>query len=86
MVDKTLSHNDTVYSLLSRRVALVIKSTIQNKRFVSDAVITSNGLEHIRSNLQALAQRILKLVQHHRQVYASWYDAIIRDALADHVE
>ncbi|KAG1406512.1 hypothetical protein G6F60_002882 [Rhizopus arrhizus] len=84
MVNKTLSHTDTVYSLLSRRVALVIKSTLQNKRFVSDAVITSNGLEHVHNNLQALSQRVLKLVQHHRQVYAVWYDDIIHCALQSH--
>ncbi len=81
MVDKTLSHTDTVYSLLSRRVASVIKSAIQNKQCVNDRVITSNGLEHIKNNLQLLSQRIITLTQFHRQVYAPWYDEMISEAL-----
>jgi hypothetical protein len=81
MVDKTLSHTDTVYSLLSRRIASVIKSAIQNKQFVNDRVITSNGLEHIKNNLQLLSQRIITLTQFHRQVYAPWYDEMISEAL-----
>jgi dsDNA-binding SOS-regulon protein len=81
MVNKTLSHTDTIYLLLSRRVASVIKSTIQNKHFVTDAVITSYGLDHVRIKLQELALKISKLVQHHRKVYAEWYNDIISVAL-----
>ncbi|KAI8876855.1 Tcp11-domain-containing protein [Backusella circina FSU 941] len=83
MVNKTLSHTDTIYLLLSRRVASVIKSTIQNKHFVTDAVITSYGLEHVRIKLQELALKISKLVQHHRKVYTEWYSDIIADALME---
>lgn len=85
MVDKTVSHNDTVYSLLSRRVASVIKSTVQNNRFVTDAVLSSNGLEHVRSNLQSISLKIQRLAHHHRKVYASWYDEIITEALNENI-
>ncbi|KAI9281056.1 T-complex protein 11-domain-containing protein, partial [Sporodiniella umbellata] len=81
MILKTLSHSDTVYSLLSRRVASVIKSTLQNKRFVTNAVMVSHGLEHVHAPLQALSQRVFRLAQYHSQIYASWYDPIIQEAL-----
>jgi hypothetical protein len=83
MVDKTVSHTDTVYSLLSRRVAKVITSTIQNKKFVTDAVLSSQGLEHVKSQIQSISIQIQRLAHHHRKVYASWYDDIIKEAL-DH--
>lgn len=85
MVDKTVSHSDTVYSLLSRRVATVIKTTIQNNQFVTDAVLSSNGLQHVRSNLQSVAHKILRMTHHHRRVYASYYDDIITRALNEHL-
>ncbi|KAI9483684.1 MAG: T-complex protein 11-domain-containing protein [Benjaminiella poitrasii] len=80
MVDKTVSHNDTVYSLISRRVASIIKSTLQNNRFVADAVLSGNGLEHVKSQLQTTAIQIQRLVYHHRKVYGSWYHQIIKDS------
>jgi uncharacterized membrane protein len=86
MVDKTVSHTDTVYSLLLRRVGMVIKSTIQNKTFVTDAVLTSNGLEHVRTNLQSLAIKIQRLAHHNKKVYASWYDEIMKEALDQHAQ
>ncbi|KAI8636027.1 T-complex protein 11-domain-containing protein [Parasitella parasitica] len=85
MVDKTVSHNDTVYTLLSRRVALVIKSTVHNNAFVTDAVLSSNGLEHVRSHLQSISLKIQRLAHHHRKVYASWYDEIITEALNESI-
>ncbi|EPB89911.1 hypothetical protein HMPREF1544_03294 [Mucor circinelloides 1006PhL] len=85
MVDKTVNHNDTVYSLLSRRVAMVIKSTVQNNKFVTDAVLSSNGLEHVRGHLQSISLKIQRLAHHHRKVYASWYSEIITEALSESV-
>ncbi|KAG2234598.1 T-complex protein 11-domain-containing protein [Thamnidium elegans] len=85
MVDKTVSHSDTVYSLLSRRVASVIKLSIQNNTFVTDAVLASNGLQHVRSHLQAIAHKILRMTHHHRKVFASYYDEIIKTALHEHL-
>ncbi|KAL0144061.1 T-complex protein 11-domain-containing protein [Mucor lusitanicus] len=85
MVDKTVNHNDTVYSLLSRRVAMVIKSTVQTNKFVTDAVLSSNGLEHVRGHLQSISLKIQRLAHHHRKVYASWYSEIINEALNESV-
>ena len=85
MVDKTMSHTDTVYSLLSRRVATVIKSTIQNNTFVTDAVLASHGLQHVKSHLQSISLQILRMTHHHRKVYASYYDEIITKALQEHL-
>lgn len=81
MVEKTISHSDTVYSLLSRRIGSILKSTIQNNKFVTDAVLSSNGLQHVRSQLQSIAHKVLAMTHHHRKVYSIYYDDIITEAL-----
>ncbi|KAF7732511.1 hypothetical protein EC973_003257 [Apophysomyces ossiformis] len=81
MVDKTLSHSDTVYSLLARRVGSVIRCQLQTGQFASREILTSYGLDHVRKTLKDLCDRLLVLVRYHRQVYAPWYDEIIQDEL-----
>lgn len=81
MVEKTISHSDTVYSLLSRRIGTILKSTIQNNKFVTDAVLSSNGLQHVRSQLQSIAHKVLAMTHHHRKVFSIHYDDIITEAL-----
>ncbi|KAI8387531.1 T-complex protein 11-domain-containing protein [Blakeslea trispora] len=83
MVDKTINQTDTVYSLLSRRIASVIRNTIQNNQFVTEAVLTSNGLDPIRAQLQSISLKIQQLANHNRKVYSSWYNDIITEALND---
>ncbi|KAG1449137.1 hypothetical protein G6F56_008737 [Rhizopus delemar] len=76
MVDKTLSHTDPIYNILSHRIGSVIKSTIIEGKFNAESV-THQGLEFIQPTLQLLSLRILKLVRHHRQVYTDWYNELI---------
>lgn len=83
MVDKTLHHSDTVYSLLSRRVGSVIRTQVQTGQFATPEILASYGLEHIRKPLQQLCKRVMLLARHHRQVYAPWYDEIIADGLEE---
>lgn len=84
MVDKTISHTDTIYLLLFRRAMSVIKSTIQSKRFVTDTVISSYSLDGVRERLEELAKKILVLSEHNQKVYATWYDKIISNALNEY--
>lgn len=79
MVEKTLKHTDTVYSLLVRRVASVIRSQLHTGRFVTREMLVSYGLEHVSKRLERLCNRLYVLVRHHRQVYSTWYDDIIAD-------
>ncbi|KAI9313091.1 T-complex 11 [Dichotomocladium elegans] len=81
MVDKTISHSDTVYSLLMRRVGSVIRSQLQSGNFASREVLVSYGLDHVRKPLEMLSNRLMMLGRHHRQVYAPWYDEIIKDEI-----
>ncbi|KAG0183078.1 hypothetical protein DFQ29_000081 [Apophysomyces sp. BC1021] len=81
MVDKTLSHSDTVYTLLARRVGSVIRSQLQTGQFASREILTSYGLDNVRKTLKELCGRMMVLVRYHRQVYAPWYDEIISDEL-----
>ncbi|KAI8364648.1 T-complex protein 11-domain-containing protein [Radiomyces spectabilis] len=80
MVDKTLSHSDSLYSLLSRRVGSVLKSYIHSSgEFVTPAILTSYGLEYVDKPLKSLCRSVLALVLHHRQVYNTYYRQIIRN-------
>ncbi|KAI8327862.1 T-complex protein 11-domain-containing protein [Chlamydoabsidia padenii] len=73
MVQRILSHNDTVYALLARRVASVLKHQLMGHEFVSDAILTSSSLEYVKVPLQQLALRIDTLCHHHLKVHLPWY-------------
>ncbi|KAG2221480.1 hypothetical protein INT45_005021 [Circinella minor] len=83
MVDKTLSHTDAIYSLLSRRVSRVIKTYINNNhkqqdqqqedKKISDTILQSNGLYHVRKPLHDLCIRIAALTDYNYRVHNQWY-------------
>ncbi|KAI8150307.1 T-complex protein 11-domain-containing protein [Fennellomyces sp. T-0311] len=77
MVDKTISHSDTVYSLLMRRVGSVIRSQLSTAKFATREVLASYGLECVRKPLEQLCVRVMILGRHHLQVYSPWYTDII---------
>ncbi|KAI7868769.1 T-complex protein 11-domain-containing protein [Spinellus fusiger] len=77
MVDKTLSHTDTVYSLLTRRVASIIRNYLLNGQPLTEATATSHGLGHVYKPLNDVCHKILILSQHHRKVYDQWYSELI---------
>lgn len=81
MINKTLKHTDTVYSLLSRRVSSVLRASIQKEEFVTHDVLASYGLESVQDELKRLSDKITRLASHNRQVYATWYDDIIQEEL-----
>jgi hypothetical protein len=78
MVDKTLSYKDTVYLLLNRRIRDAIRVQLTTGKFRKD---TNTGLDVVMDELMALSRKIFIMARHNRDVYASWYDGIIRGAL-----
>ncbi|KAI9264377.1 T-complex protein 11-domain-containing protein [Phascolomyces articulosus] len=82
MVDKTLSHTDAIYSLLSRRVLAVIKTCItnsnssmkQNEKLISDTMLQSYGLFYVRDPLHKLCVRISALADYNYRVHGQWYE------------
>ncbi|KAI9010423.1 T-complex protein 11-domain-containing protein [Phycomyces nitens] len=79
MVEKTLSHNDMVYTLLARRVGSVLRNHLHTGHLVEQDTLISSGLGYVRQPLKDLSQRLYVLVHHNRQVYQPWYDAILQD-------
>ncbi|KAI9264046.1 T-complex protein 11-domain-containing protein [Phascolomyces articulosus] len=79
MVDKTVSHSDTVYSLLMRRVASVVRTQLNSGKFATREVLASYGLECVRKSLEQLCERVMVLGRHHFLVYSRWYDEILID-------
>ncbi|KAL0088649.1 T-complex protein 11-domain-containing protein [Phycomyces blakesleeanus] len=79
MVDKTLSHTDTIYLLLTRRVATIIRSYLNSPQTLTPAAAASQGLEHVFQPLTEVCANLYRLATHHRKVYGSWYDTIISE-------
>ncbi|KAI9478917.1 T-complex protein 11-domain-containing protein [Zychaea mexicana] len=77
MVDKTVSHSDTVYSLLMRRVASVVRTQLNTGKFATREVLASYGLECVRKTLEQLCVRVMVLGRHHLQVYSPWYNEML---------
>jgi hypothetical protein len=77
MVQRILSHTDTVYALLGRRVATVLKHQLTSHQFVSDAVLASSSLEHVKAPLEQLATQVNAFGHHHLKVHLPWYAACL---------
>jgi hypothetical protein len=73
MVQRILSHTDTVYALLGRRVAAVLKHQLTSHQFVSDAVLASSSLEHVKAPLELLATQVNVFSHHHLKVHLHRY-------------
>lgn len=76
MVEKTLSYKDPFFSVLSRRMERLVKTSLE-KEFRQDA-LKKNGLELIDSEFTPLVKRITALAQHNRDVFGFHYDSILK--------
>jgi hypothetical protein len=85
MVDKTLQYRDSFFRMVFRRVLSVIKSTIHHNRFVSDAILASHGLGHVKDNLELVSCKIAVLAKHNMAVYSPWYEELMENALYKYV-
>ena len=81
MVSKTLSQNDKVYSLLSRRVQTIVKTHLQSGQFPKPELLAQYGVASVAKELEALSKKIRILGRYNREVYAKWYDETIRERL-----
>ncbi|KAJ3085810.1 hypothetical protein HK102_013808 [Quaeritorhiza haematococci] len=77
MVNKTLSFKDPVYSLLSRRIVAVVKSQLVNGSFRREGLVSA-GLDVVAQELEAFSRKILFLASHNKEVYAKFYDDILK--------
>ncbi|KAJ3277222.1 hypothetical protein HK104_003544 [Borealophlyctis nickersoniae] len=80
MVDRTLSHKDPVYSLLSRRIMGVVK-TFLDKGVVRRDGLARMGLDLVGPEVEGVAVRVGRLAKFNREVYAGWYDGILREVV-----
>lgn len=78
MVNRILSRNDSVYTLLANRVISVLKFQLIQHQFVSDAILTSSSLDLIKQPLNELAIKLDHLCYHHLKVYLPWYSIILQ--------
>ncbi|TPX36381.1 hypothetical protein SmJEL517_g01451 [Synchytrium microbalum] len=80
MVEKTLSHKDAVFTLLSRRAHTAIKQQLVSSHFKRDA-LTSAGLDLVGKELEDLSRKVYLLAKHNKEVHAKHYDDILKKAL-----
>lgn len=81
MVDKTLSHNDAIYALLSRRVASVLRSYIATRDMAAPTALYSYGLRHVSETLQGLCEHVYVLADYHYRVHEQRYKVIINQIM-----
>jgi hypothetical protein len=74
MVEKTMAHNDTVFSLLNRRIQRSVQQQLTSGNYKKDS---SSGFEVVEKEVEALSQKIFHLAKFNRDVYAPWYDSIL---------
>ncbi|KAI7869226.1 T-complex 11 [Spinellus fusiger] len=79
MVEKTVSQEDMVYTLLTRRVGTIVRYQLSTGQWVQKEVVVSSGLDYVHQPLKGLCHKLNILASHHRQVYASWYESILHD-------
>ncbi|CAG8457132.1 13622_t:CDS:2 [Cetraspora pellucida] len=83
MVSKTLSQSDKVFSLLSRRIQNIMKQHLQTGQFPKKETLTQHGVIAVAKELEQLSRKICILGRYNREVYAYWYDTIIREQLQE---
>jgi hypothetical protein len=76
MVEKTVSFNDGIFSLISRRMQTIIRHQMEKSTFKQES-LASYGLDTIASELENLSRRIYLLVKHNKEVYVNHYDSIL---------
>jgi len=82
LIDKTLNVKDSIFLLIQRRVLGSIRDVII-KGELNKPALAKQGLDCIEIELDALCRRSYALAKFNREVYAPWYDEIIRNHLAD---
>lgn len=75
MVEKTLSHKDPFFSVLSRRIERLVRVALE-KDFKKEA-LKKNGLDLIENEFEPLVNKICILARHNRAVYNEHYDSIL---------
>lgn len=75
MVEKTLTHKDPFFSVLSRRMEKIVRVALE-RNFRRDS-LAKNGLDAIETEFEPLVKRITALVKHNKDVYGVHYDAIL---------
>ncbi|GET00023.1 T-complex protein 11-domain-containing protein [Rhizophagus clarus] len=83
MVSKTLSQSDKVFSLLSRRIQGVVKQHLQTGQFPKKETLAQYGVLTVAKELEQLSKKICVLGRYNREVYASWYDTVIKEHLSE---
>ncbi|CAO3620654.1 unnamed protein product [Cunninghamella blakesleeana] len=78
MINRILSRNDSVYTLLANRVISVLKFQLIQHQFVSDAILTSSSLDLIKQPLNELAIKLDHICYHHLKVNLPWYSIILQ--------
>jgi hypothetical protein len=81
MVSKTLSQSDKVFSILSRRIQSIIKQHLQTGQFPKKEILTQYGVLPVAKELEQLSRKIYTLALYNRDIYANWYDNVIRERL-----
>ncbi|OZJ03335.1 hypothetical protein BZG36_04213 [Bifiguratus adelaidae] len=82
MVEKTISFRDPIYNLFSRRIHTALKHHVTTGKPAKQETLQSYGLGCLESELQTLGEELYRLGRYHRQVYASYLDAMLQELVS----
>lgn len=78
MVNKTMSLNDTIYSLINRRMRDAIRAYLVSGKW---SIGPNSGLDMVAVELEAIAAKTMRLGRHNAAVHEPQYNEVIRTAL-----
>jgi hypothetical protein len=81
LVEKCVSAQFPLYSLVSRRVSACIRHQLATGTFKKDH-FTNQGLDMVEAELEKVSTKLCLLAKHNKEVHAKHYDEIIRQRLA----
>ncbi|KAI8915884.1 T-complex protein 11-domain-containing protein [Gorgonomyces haynaldii] len=76
MLEKTVSYQDPLFSLLSRRIMSIVKVHLDRNVFKKET-LQRHGLSVVEKELHELSNRIVVLCNHNKTVHYKHYNAIL---------
>lgn len=79
MAANSVQSDDAVYMLILRRLVGAVSRSILQQQPLTDAWLGSQGLLFTAESIRQLCKEVLKLVQHHGNIFGSLYSQLIAE-------
>jgi hypothetical protein len=80
MVERTVSHKDQLFSLITRRLSSVIKVHL-DRGTLKKETFKRQALDTVSAEIEDLSNKIVALAKHNKQVYHRYYNEILDELI-----